>query len=102
MENKIQEGIDKATKELKELAGRLGVQVDYVISDWKDHQGHITEIVRLLNAHPGWQIYPFPAWHQFKDGSGDDQVAVLTSGPIPESEAEEIANLVYNLGAEIE
>ena len=90
----------QATKELADLLKELDIQVDYFIHDWKAKSEHILDIAMFFQKHPGWIPYFFDNDYDFKDGSGDDVITILTSKPIPQEHAEDIANRIYNLGAD--
>lgn len=93
--------IQEATQKLMAFLTEKGIQAYGIMADWKESSSLLLEVAEFLREHPGWMPYAFPAWHSFEHGSGDDQVTVLTSGYVTPKEAEWIADLAYNCGAEI-
>ncbi len=85
---------------LVELGGTEPFELHVIVNDWKVVAAHSKEVAEFTDSHPGWTVHNFPAWYSFKDGQGDDIVAVLTSRLINYQDAEKIANLVWSLGAQ--
>lgn len=90
----------EATGQLRDLIQQLGIEMAWTVNDWKRVTEHYQEISEFIHSHPGWYFHSFPACYSFKDGSGDDLIAIFTSGLIDHEDGEKIANLIYNLGAE--
>ena len=91
----------KATERLSEVLKSADIQAEVMIHDWKDHQGHAEDFASFMRKHPGWLPYVHEEGFPFQNGSGDDIVTVLTSKAISEEQAQEIADLFYNCGADL-
>lgn len=91
----------KATRDLAELLALHKVKVQPIIYDWKQTMPFVKEISEEIQEHPGWIPFIFADGHMFEDGCGDDLICLLFSGRVDPEVPERVANLIYNLGADV-